>query len=83
MAWFEIKSKALMPSINITVARGSISGIRNRSWWPGQEAHGCIQFFRCRSRTASLVTVPEDGFDDDLAEEDEIVSEGGLEILSD
>ena len=33
--------------------------------------------------TVSLVTEPEDGFDDDPPEEDDVVSEVGLEILSD
>ena len=41
------------------------------------------QFNLAQSDTVSLVTEPEDGFDDDPAEEDDVVSEGGLEILSD
>ena len=40
------------------------------------------QFNLAQSDTVSLVTEPEDGFDDDPAEEDDVVSEGGLEILN-
>ena len=31
--------------------------------------------------TESVVTVPEDGFDEDPAEGDEVISEGGVDVL--